>query len=139
MHIPRAYILGNSHEPGSSYNQVTSHANPQQSDSNETWQLIQHELGRLLHAWTASILDSGSGLRKRTTAHQLDTTIGIVVGVLLGVFVLASIAFLYIYRGSIRIKKRKRHHRHRKSSGSRGSKASDSGASASAAAAPPAA
>lgn len=79
---------------------------------------------------------SSSRLQPRTTAHQLDTTIGIVVGVLLGVFVIASIAFLYIYRGSIRLKKRKRRHRHHRSSSSRGSKESDSGRSAAAEAAP---
>ncbi|KAF3015282.1 hypothetical protein E8E14_006630 [Neopestalotiopsis sp. 37M] len=142
MHIPRAYGPGDSHEPVSGYNQVVSHVHSQDFVSDETWQSNLHDIRRLLHAWAASFMDSGPGLLKRTTSHQLDTTIGIVVGVLLGVFVLGSIAFLYIYRGSIRIKKRKRRHRHHRSSGSRGSKsskASDSGASASAAAAPPAA
>lgn len=75
-------------------------------------------------------------LWKRTTSQDLDTTIGIVVGVLLGVFLIASVAFLYIYRGSIRMKRRRRHrHRHHKSTSSKSSKLSDGGGSA--AAAPP--
>jgi hypothetical protein len=72
----------------------------------------------------------------RRTPQETDTTIGIVVGVILGVFLVAAIAFLYIYRNSIRVTKRGR--RHRKSGGSKSSKSSKSSDGGGAQPAPPA-
>ncbi|KAK8076656.1 7 transmembrane receptor (rhodopsin family) domain-containing protein [Apiospora phragmitis] len=70
-----------------------------------------------------------SDLRKRTTSQDLDVTIGIVVGVLLGIFLLGTLAFCYVYRNSIRFKRKRkfqRQQRRHKSGGSRGSKNSKS-------------
>ncbi|KAI0016128.1 major facilitator superfamily domain-containing protein [Xylariomycetidae sp. FL0641] len=68
-------------------------------------------------------------LQKRNAADHLNTTIGIVVGVLVAVFVVATLAFLYVYGNSIRFKgrrhRRRRHHR-RKSGSSKTSKSSRS-------------
>lgn len=73
-------------------------------------------------------------LQKRTTSQDLDTTIGVVVGVLVGVFILGTLAFCLVYRNSIRLKRKKkfrRHHRHKSGSshGSKSSRSSDSSAS----------
>lgn len=58
-------------------------------------------------------------LRRRDTAST-NTTIGIVVGVLLAVFIIASVVFLYRYRYSVRFhSKRRRRHRHHSSKGSK--------------------
>ncbi|KAK7918057.1 hypothetical protein PG985_009931 [Apiospora marii] len=68
-------------------------------------------------------------LRKRTTSQDLDVTIGVVVGVLLGVFLLGTLAFCYVYRNSIRLKRKKkfqRSQRRHRSGGSHGSKSSKS-------------
>ncbi|KAK8108521.1 hypothetical protein PG984_014322 [Apiospora sp. TS-2023a] len=68
-------------------------------------------------------------LRKRTSAQDLDVTIGVVVGVLLGVFLLGTLAFCYVYRNSIRLKRKKkfqRQQRRHRSGGSHGSKSSKS-------------
>ncbi|KAK8017276.1 hypothetical protein PG991_008352 [Apiospora marii] len=68
-------------------------------------------------------------LRKRTTSQDLDVTIGVVVGVLLGVFLLGTLAFCYVYRDSIRLKRKKkfqRQQRRHRSGGSHGSKSSKS-------------
>lgn len=86
---------------------------------------------------TPSTRDTGS--RKRATTEETDTTIGIVVGVVLGVFLVATIAFLYVYRNSIRLGgRRRRRHRKSGSKSSKSSKSSDGGGGAPAApAAPP--
>ncbi|KAI0156703.1 hypothetical protein GGR52DRAFT_197723 [Hypoxylon sp. FL1284] len=81
--------------------------------------VARRTFGRGLGAYSTA-LDRASGLRKRASADNVNTTIGAVVGVLLAVFLLGFFAFLYFYGRSIRIK-RKKHRRHR-SSGSRGSK-----------------
>lgn len=68
-------------------------------------------------------------LRKRTSSQDLDVTIGVVVGVLLGVFLLGTLAFCYVYRNSIRLKRKKkfqRQQRRHRSGGSHGSKSSKS-------------
>lgn len=98
------------------------------------WPNAIHDLCQKVSCPAAPLTAGVSQLWKRTTSGEIDTTIGIVVGVLLGVFLIATCAFLYIYRGSIRTKKRKRRGHHRKTSSSKGSKSSDSGGSA----APPA-
>ncbi|KAH8780924.1 hypothetical protein F5883DRAFT_637805 [Diaporthe sp. PMI_573] len=67
-------------------------------------------------------------LRRRDTTSSTNTTIGIVVGVLLGLFIIASIVFLYRYRYTVHFhSKRRRHHRHHSS---KGSKTSSEGAGA---------
>ncbi|KAH8668477.1 hypothetical protein BX600DRAFT_510573 [Xylariales sp. PMI_506] len=78
-----------------------------------------------------SLTSTLSLLQKRMTQQQMDTTIGIVVGVLVGVFILASCGFLYVYRTSVRFRKqgRRKSHRHshgHKSSSSKSSKSSKS-------------
>jgi hypothetical protein len=75
-------------------------------------------------------------LRKRDPLQSTNVTIGAVVGVLLGVFIIGTIYFCVRYHRSIRFGDHKKR-RHRRSGGSsRGSKASAS--SASTAPAPPA-
>lgn len=74
----------------------------------------------------SNTLDHASSLRKRAGADNVNTTIGVVVGVLLAAFLVGAFAFLYFYGKSIRFTKRKRHRR--KSSGSKGSKNSEGGA-----------
>ncbi|KAI4868427.1 hypothetical protein F4820DRAFT_125237 [Hypoxylon rubiginosum] len=71
----------------------------------------------------STALDRASSLRKRTSANSVNTTIGVVVGVLLAVFLVGAFAFLYFYGRSIRVTRKR--HRRRKSSGSKGSKNSD--------------
>ncbi|KAI1373028.1 hypothetical protein F4677DRAFT_235158 [Hypoxylon crocopeplum] len=90
--------------------------------------------GRSLGALPA--LNHTPSLRKRA-ADNVNTTIGVVVGILLAVFLVGAFAFLYVYRRSIRFKKRR--HRRRKSSGSKGSKNSDGAGGAAAGDAPAAA
>lgn len=84
---------------------------------------IPHVISSLSHLaarWTE--------LRRRDTTSSTNTTIGIVVGVLLGVFIISSIVFLYRYRYTVRFhSKRRRHHRHHSS---KGSKTSSEGAGA---------
>ncbi|KAI1773634.1 hypothetical protein F4818DRAFT_96572 [Hypoxylon cercidicola] len=84
--------------------------------------LARWTLGRGLSVCSTA-LDRASGLRKRTSAASVNTTIGVVVGVLLAVFLVGAFAFLYFYGRSIRVTRKK--HRRRKSSGSKGSKNSD--------------
>ncbi|KAI6087234.1 hypothetical protein F4821DRAFT_116260 [Hypoxylon rubiginosum] len=74
----------------------------------------------------STALDHASNLRKRSSADSVNTTIGVVVGVLLAVFLVGFFAFLYFYGRSIRVVRRK--HRRRKSSGSKGSKNSEGAA-----------
>ncbi|KAI0127353.1 hypothetical protein BJ170DRAFT_369806 [Xylariales sp. AK1849] len=94
---------------------------------------------QLVAQWTTTLAtrvpSTGSSLQKRTTVQDTDTTIGIIVGVVLGVFLVATFAFLYIYRNSLRFTPRKRHHR--KSAGSKSSKSSKSSDGGGSAAAPP--
>lgn len=67
-----------------------------------------------------------TALRRRGATASNNSTIVIVVGVLVGMFVLVSAAFLYRYRYSVRFhKRRRRRHRHHSS---RGSKTSSEGA-----------
>ncbi|KAI1401112.1 hypothetical protein F4819DRAFT_339134 [Hypoxylon fuscum] len=65
-------------------------------------------------------LDHASSLRKRSDADNVNTTIGVVVGILLAVFAAGFLAFFYFYGKSMRFTKKK--HRRRKSSGSKTSK-----------------
>ncbi|KAK7961095.1 hypothetical protein PG988_012309 [Apiospora saccharicola] len=81
------------------------------------------------HNETSSDDDPSVLLRKRTSAQDLDVTISVVVGVLLGVFLLGTLAFCYVYRNSIRLKRKKkfqRQQRRHRSGGSHGSKSSKS-------------
>lgn len=75
-------------------------------------------------------LDSQGRLPRRQSAgNPADSTnaqIGIVVGVVLGVFILGLCVFLYIYRYSIKFSYRKRRNRRHKSSSSKSSKSSKS-------------
>ncbi|KAI1759174.1 hypothetical protein GGR53DRAFT_167229 [Hypoxylon sp. FL1150] len=87
--------------------------------------LARWTFGRSLSACSTA-LDHASSLRKRTSANSVNTTIGVVVGVLLAVFLVGFFSFLYFYGRSIRVVRRK--HRRRKSSGSKGSKNSDGAA-----------
>ncbi|KAI0105589.1 hypothetical protein F4776DRAFT_472035 [Hypoxylon sp. NC0597] len=70
----------------------------------------------------ATTLGHSTRLGKRAGGN-INTTIGVVVGVLLAAFVIGFFAFIYVYGRSISFAK-KRHHR-RKSSGSRNSKNSE--------------
>ncbi len=56
-------------------------------------------------------------------SDNTNVTIGAVVGVVLGVFLIGIFAFLYTYRNSVRFSSKKKHKR-RKSAGSKSSKAS---------------
>ncbi|KAH7308000.1 hypothetical protein B0I35DRAFT_515843 [Stachybotrys elegans] len=57
-------------------------------------------------------------------SYTTDSRIGIAVGVILGLFLVALLVFLYTYRGSIKLRRKRRRHRH-KSSSSKSSKSSD--------------
>lgn len=74
----------------------------------------------------SNTLNHTPSLQKRAGADNVNTTIGVVVGVLLAAFIVGAFVFLYFYGKSIRFTKRKRHRR--KSSGSKGSKTSEGGA-----------
>jgi hypothetical protein len=75
-----------------------------------------------------------SDLKRDATAQSMDLTIGIVVGVLLGVFFLGLFGFLYVYRKSVKFASKK--HRRRKS-GTGSSKSSKSSKSSDGGGAPP--
>ncbi|EFY92332.1 hypothetical protein MAC_01603 [Metarhizium acridum CQMa 102] len=65
-------------------------------------------------------LDIGAALRKRQfssgAADATNVQIGIALGVILGVFLIATGAFLYMYRSSVRFTYRKHRRHHSKSS-----------------------
>lgn len=63
--------------------------------------------------------------RRQTPLEETNMRTGIIVGVVLGVFLVATCAFLFVYRNSF---KRKKRHRRHKSSSSKSSKSSDGGA-----------
>lgn len=79
----------------------------------------------------ASIIDS---LVARTATESANRRTGIIIGVVLGLFLVAACVFLFTYRNSVRCtRKRKRHHHHRRhkstsSKSSKSSKSSDGGA-----------
>ncbi|KAH8902891.1 hypothetical protein BR93DRAFT_221218 [Coniochaeta sp. PMI_546] len=78
-----------------------------------------------------------SELRKRDPLHSSNVTIGAVVGVLLGVFIIGTIYFCIRYHRSIRFSDNRKR-RHRRSGGSsRGSKSSTSSSSTAPAPPPP--
>lgn len=103
--------------------------------SQQLWDLARRSaasVGRAMRAHAAPA--------RRSASQNLDATIGIIVGVLLGVFLIGSFVFLYFYGESLRRRSERRRHRGRASSSkasSKSSKASDSGGGA--ASAPPAA
>ncbi|KAI3337580.1 hypothetical protein HD806DRAFT_43852 [Xylariaceae sp. AK1471] len=66
-----------------------------------------------------------SSLRKRSGGSSPNTTIGVVVGILLTAFIIGVGCFLYFYRRSIRFKDRRRRRRHRKATSSKSSRSSD--------------
>ncbi|KAK9777742.1 hypothetical protein AB5N19_04453 [Seiridium cardinale] len=107
-----------------------SYGSLRQVNFRNSWAYLVHELGQRSSILATRNAAHGPRPQKRTTSHDVDTTIGVVVGVLLAVFIIASCLFLYYYRGSIRVKKRRRQRHHRKSSSSKSSKASDGGGSA---------
>ncbi|KAI1444960.1 hypothetical protein F5Y02DRAFT_418516 [Annulohypoxylon stygium] len=80
----------------------------------------------------STTFDHVTRLGKRAGGNSVNTTIGVVVGILLAVFLLGFFGFIYFYGRSLRAKRRK--HRRRKSSASKASKNSEGAA----AAAPPA-
>ncbi|KAH9899098.1 hypothetical protein F4778DRAFT_185814 [Xylariomycetidae sp. FL2044] len=89
--------------------------------SNSILVTIQQFFSRHVYSLGSST-DRLPSVGKRTPVEEMNTTIGIVVGVLLSVFVIAIIAFLYVYRESIRFKKgRRRRRHHHKSSSSKSS------------------
>lgn len=59
-----------------------------------------------------------------TPLQNTNLTIGIVVGVVLALFFIGLGVFLWFFRNSIRLSKRKKNRRRRKSSGSKSSKSS---------------
>jgi hypothetical protein len=80
----------------------------------------------ILGLWRAIVRswESHAILGKRDTVQSTNTTIGVVVGVLLAVFFVGAIYFCIRYRTSIRLSKKKKP-RHRRSGGSsKGSNAS---------------
>ncbi|PNY29495.1 Uncharacterized protein TCAP_00602 [Tolypocladium capitatum] len=87
-------------------------------------------------------LDSEGHLQRRqfsgNPADNTNAQIGIVVGVVLGVFLLGLCVFLYIYRYSIKFSYRKRRSRRHKSSSSKSSKISKSSKSSDVGPPPPA-
>lgn len=77
-----------------------------------------------LHTWLRRQFSSNGSENK-------NIQIGIALGVILGAFLIAAVAFLYIYRGSVKCTKRKKrrgHHKSASSRSSRSSKNSDEGA-----------
>lgn len=86
------------------------------------WLLVQQLVLRVLNAFAATDARRQATIRKRSP--ESDVTIGIVVGVLLGIFLVATCGFLWVYRFSVRFTSR-RHHK-RKSSSSKSSKSSKS-------------
>ncbi|KAI1456696.1 hypothetical protein F4805DRAFT_217081 [Annulohypoxylon moriforme] len=99
---------------------------PTESVSHTARRLFARSLGAL-----STTLERITRLRKRAGENSVNTTIGVVVGILLAVFLLGFFGFFYFYGRSLRAKRRK--HRRRKSAGSKNSK------EAPGAAAPPAA
>ena len=88
---------------------------------------IHPVLQRIDAAFGDLVRPSADGpVAKRDTVQSLNTTIGAVVGVILGVFIIGLLAFCWWYRFSIRFTYRKK--RHRKGSKSGSSKSSDGGA-----------
>ena len=87
------------------------------------------DLGRALSRLSFANEQPSTGLFRRTSVKDTNVTIGIVVGVLLAVFLAAAFAFMWIYRGSIKLARRRRRH-HRKSGSSKSSKASSDGGGA---------
>ncbi|KAI1465103.1 uncharacterized protein F4812DRAFT_461948 [Daldinia caldariorum] len=69
--------------------------------------------------------EHASSLRKRSGA-SVNTTIGVVVGILLAVFLIGFFTFVYFYGKSARFSRKRRHRR--KSSGSKNSKNSEGAA-----------
>lgn len=82
------------------------------SVSSQARRLLAHGLGII-----PTVHDHASNLQKRSGA-SVNTTIGVVVGILLAVFLVGFFAFLYFYGRSIRFTRKRRHRR--KSSGSKG-------------------
>ncbi|KAI2609186.1 hypothetical protein GGR54DRAFT_387989 [Hypoxylon sp. NC1633] len=83
-----------------------------------------HQLfSRSLSALSTALDHTSSLVRKRASGDNVNTTIGVVVGILLAAFLIGLFAFLHVYRKSIRFTKKRRHRR--KSSGSKGSKNSE--------------
>ncbi|KAI0844525.1 hypothetical protein F5Y00DRAFT_197190 [Daldinia vernicosa] len=74
-----------------------------------------------------AVYDHASNLQKRSGA-SVNTTIGVVVGILLAVFLVGFFAFLYFYGRSIRFTRKRRHRR--KSSGSKGNSEGGAGGGA---------
>ncbi|KAI1134863.1 hypothetical protein F5Y05DRAFT_193437 [Hypoxylon sp. FL0543] len=103
----------------SAHELVTDHNLPSAIES------ISIVLGRLvtrsLNTFSTT-LDRSTRLGKRS-GSSVNTTIGVVVGILLAAFVIGFFTFIYFYGRSIRFAKRRRHRR--KSSGSKGSKNSE--------------
>ncbi|KAI0834498.1 hypothetical protein F5Y06DRAFT_155860 [Hypoxylon sp. FL0890] len=86
--------------------------------------LLRRLLTRSLNGFSTT-LEHSTSLGKRS-GISINTTIGVVVGILLAAFVIGFFAFVYVYGRSIHFAKKKRHRR--KSSGSKGSKNSEGAA-----------
>lgn len=68
-------------------------------------------------------------LRRRNSVTDTNITVGVIVGVLLGLFLIGCFTFLWIYRNSIVFSRHRRRQRRKSASSSKASsKASDSGA-----------
>ncbi|KAI1206605.1 uncharacterized protein F4807DRAFT_226840 [Annulohypoxylon truncatum] len=91
---------------------------PVESASLTARRLFTRSLGAL-----STTLEHVTRLRKRAGQTSVNTTIGVVVGILLAVFLLGFFGFLYFYGRSFRAKRRK--HRRRKSAASKNSKNSE--------------
>jgi hypothetical protein len=98
---------------------------------------IHRAIESIRQMWHTHITSASGVKRRAATSSSNDTTIGIVVGVLLGVFFVGLFIFLYVYRKSVRFASKKR--RRRKGTGSsKSSKASSDGGGAAPAPPPPA-
>ncbi|KAH7361472.1 hypothetical protein B0T11DRAFT_279014 [Plectosphaerella cucumerina] len=97
-------------------------------------------LWRSISSTTAVLHNSESYLKSRQTpassVGSTNTIVGVVLGVVLGLFVLGVCVFLYTYRDSLR-RIRRRHRRHRSTSSKSSKSSRSSRSSKGAAEAPP--
>ncbi len=92
---------------------------------------FRHTADSFIHR-ASKALSAGLELRRRDGVQEQNTTIGVVVGVLLAVFLIAVGLFVYRYRFTIQLTHKKKHRHH--SGSSKSSKTSGSSASSDAAA-----
>lgn len=94
-------------------------------------------LRRVFFASVSSDGPAGGGDLRRRDNNDSNLTVGIIVGVVLGLFLVGCFAFIWFYRKSIKISQKK-HKKRKKSGSSKSSKSSGDSPPGSPAAPPPA-